>query len=79
MPRKATKSAVIDPIAEAVGERLRRLRAEHGISQKSLAEAIGMKDPMSISRWENGTRKLSDKRSAQLADALGVSQAYLKC
>lgn len=54
-----------------VGERLRRLRTEAGLSQVALAERAGL-DHRTISRCENGHRAISIDVVARLAYALGV-------
>jgi transcriptional regulator with XRE-family HTH domain len=43
-------------VAVAFGQRLRELRAEHGVSQDQLAHATGI-HPTAIGRFERGDRE----------------------
>lgn len=61
---------------ESVGERLRRLRLEQGLSQRAIA-APGVSYAY-ISRIEAGTRQPSMKALRKLAARLGVSAEYLE-
>src|SRR6266567_1038323 len=61
---------------EAVGQRLRRLRQERGLSQRQLASP-GVSYAY-ISRIEAGARRPSVKALRQLAPKLGVSVEYLE-
>src|SRR5207244_9671675 len=62
--------------AESVGQRLKRLRAERGLSQRELS-APGVSYAY-ISRIEAGSRQPSVKALRQLARKLGVSPDYLE-
>ena len=67
----------ISPAAgETIGERLKRLRLERGLSQRELA-APGVSYAY-ISRIEAGTRQPSVKALRRLASKLGVSADYLE-
>ena len=61
---------------ESVGERLRRLRTERGLSQRQLAQA-GISYAY-ISRLEAGDRRPSVRAIRVLARALGVTPEYLE-
>jgi transcriptional regulator with XRE-family HTH domain len=61
---------------EPIGERLRRLRTEHGLSQRQLA-CPGVSYAY-ISRIEAGARTPSVKALRKLAQRLGVSPEYLE-
>ncbi|TML40969.1 MAG: helix-turn-helix transcriptional regulator, partial [Actinobacteria bacterium] len=61
---------------ETVGQRLRRLRQENGLSQRDLASP-GVSYAY-ISRIEAGARRPSVKALRQLAPKLGVSVEYLE-
>src|SRR5216110_3925562 len=61
---------------ETIGERLRRLRLERGLSQRELASP-GVSYAY-ISRIEGGARRPSVKALRQLAPKLGVSVEYLE-
>lgn len=65
-----------EPSAESIGERLRRLRLERGLSQRSLATK-GVSYAY-ISRIEAGSRTPSVKALRVLAKGLGVSVEYLE-
>src|SRR2546422_45336 len=62
--------------AETFGERLARLREDAGLSQSALARRVGVSQS-AISQMEAGDRSPSYGMLLQLADALGVSVAYL--
>src|SRR6266446_1808235 len=61
---------------ETIGQRLKRLRLERGLSQRELA-APGVSYAY-ISRIEAGTRQPSVKALRKLATKLGVSADYLE-
>src|SRR3954447_2549230 len=65
-----------EPGVETVGQRLRRLRRERGLSQRELASP-GVSYAY-ISRIEAGARRPSVKALRQLAPKLGVSVEYLE-
>lgn len=62
--------------SETVGERLRRLRAERGLSQRDLSSP-GVSYAY-ISRIEAGARRPSVKALRMLAEKLGVTAEYLE-
>lgn len=64
------------PEAETIGQRLRRLRIEHGLSQRELSDP-GVSYAY-ISRIEAGSRQPSVKAIRRLASKLGVSPEYLE-
>ncbi|MGH3050277.1 MAG: helix-turn-helix domain-containing protein, partial [Gaiellaceae bacterium] len=64
------------PHGETIGQRLRRLRLDRGLSQRELA-APGVSYAY-ISRIEAGTRQPSVKALRRLAAKLGVTAAYLE-
>jgi transcriptional regulator with XRE-family HTH domain len=61
---------------EAFGPRLARLREDAGLSQSALSRRIGTSQS-AISQMEAGDRSPSYGMLVQLADALGVTIAYL--
>jgi transcriptional regulator with XRE-family HTH domain len=63
-------------LTETVGERLRRLRVERGVSQRTLAEP-GVSYAY-LSRIERGERAPSVKALRLIAPKLGVTAAYLE-
>lgn len=70
-----TLGAVQLPAAETVGERIRRIRLEQGLSQRDLA-APGVSYAY-VSRIEAGTRTPSAKALQALADKLDCTALYL--
>src|SRR2546430_14899949 len=64
------------PDRETIGQRLRRLRLDRGLSQRELS-APGVSYAY-ISRIEAGTRQPSVKALRKLAPKLGVSVEYLE-
>lgn len=68
--------ATPSPAGETIGERLKRLRLERGLSQRELA-APGVSYAY-ISRIEAGTRQPSVKALRKLAAKLGVSADFLE-
>src|ERR671931_1843508 len=64
------------PGLESIGQRLRRLRLEKGLSQRDLA--VPGVSYAYISRIEAGTRQPSVKALRKLAAKLGVTADYLE-
>lgn len=58
------------------GERLERLRMEHGLSQDQLAEAVGL-TRAAVSHYEKGRRRPDFDTVRKLADFFHVSTDYL--
>lgn len=56
--------------------RIRLLREQKNIEQKSLATALGVTQP-TVSDWETGRKTPSSKSAALLADYFGVTIDYL--
>ena len=61
---------------ESIGQRLRRLRQERGLSQRELSEP-GISYAY-VSRIEAGARNPSEKALRALAPKLGVTPLYLE-
>lgn len=59
-----------------VGDRVKKRRIEIGLSQEELAIKMGYQSRTSINKIENG-RPVTQKIAIRLANALGVSPAYL--
>lgn len=59
------------PLLQAVGQAVRRLRTERGLTQEQLAEAAGL-HPRYVSDVERGQRNLGVVNVERLARALGV-------
>lgn len=64
------------PINPIIGERVKKLRAERGLSQEELAKQLGYKSKSSVAHIENG-RDIPRSTIATLADALGTNPAFL--
>lgn len=60
-----------EALARRVGERVRELRAGHGLTQLALAERSGISRP-SIANLEAGRQNVSLRQLCALATALGV-------
>lgn len=55
-----------------LGERLKQLRKEAGLTQEELAKKVGLKK-QNISRYENSHVEPNIRTAKRIADALGVS------
>ncbi|GGZ27924.1 helix-turn-helix domain-containing protein [Streptomyces nitrosporeus] len=71
MPSDDHLSALVEHHRREVGNRLRRLRTEAGLSQMALADRAGL-DHRTISRCENGHRAVSIDILVRLSYALGI-------
>ncbi|WNF68777.1 helix-turn-helix transcriptional regulator [Streptococcus suis] len=56
--------------------RLKELRQEKKLSQKELADYLGINEK-TISRWENGESTIKSDKAQALAEHFGVSVGYL--
>ncbi len=56
--------------------RLKELRKEKGLSQKALANELGV-HYRTLQNWENGESNIKPEKAQQLADFFGVSVGYL--
>lgn len=63
---------------ETVGERIRRLRLERGLSQRDLAAGLEHCSYAYLSRIEAGTRNPSVRALEQVARKLGTTVLYLE-
>ena len=68
------------PIArqETIGERLKRLREDAGLSQRELSDGLDRVSFAFISRIEAGERRPSERTMRQLAGRLGATALYLE-
>ena len=55
-----------------IGERIKKIRAEKGILQREIAEALYV-DVTLVCRWEKGTRKIPSQHLLPLATFLNVN------
>lgn len=74
--QKQPKKKVPDPEAVAVGERIRMIRRERGMTTEALAEAADT-SPQFIFKVERGEQQMTSGKFAKLTKALGVSSDYL--
>ena len=63
-------------VAQILGENLKRIRLEKGVSRKELAAAIGVSE-VSVSQYENGVISPTFERLFAIADFLKVSVVSL--
>ncbi len=63
-------------LVQLLGENVRRIRKECGLSQEELAFRAGMKRSY-VSDLERGTRNPNVRALGRLADALGVTPSRL--
>jgi transcriptional regulator with XRE-family HTH domain len=63
-------------IDKKLGENIKILRKQHGITQQKLADLLGLSRP-TISQIEIGERKLSADELIKLADIFNISVEYL--
>ena len=59
-----------------IGERIRELRDEKGISQEELAKKLHLSREV-IAKWEIGCRDLKTEYTIKLADCFGVTSDYI--
>jgi transcriptional regulator with XRE-family HTH domain len=64
-------------MAETVGQRIRRLRREQGLSQRALSEGLDRVTYAYVSRVEAGTRTPSIRALIEMAGRLKTSALYL--
>ena len=62
--------------SKKIGQRIKKLRQEIGMSQQDLAERFGVLRP-TISQMENGERKVIAEELIKLSDILNTSVQYL--
>ena len=65
----------MEPVTK-IGERIRKLREEKGLTQQALAKELGVKRE-SINMWENGLRDLKTGALLLLSEYFGVSCDYI--
>ncbi|MFP4186803.1 MAG: helix-turn-helix domain-containing protein [Acholeplasmataceae bacterium] len=60
-----------------IGNRIRQLRIQKGLTQLKLANDLGFSSAATVSGWENGTKNLSADQVVGVAEYFGVSTDYL--
>ena len=61
----------------AIGENIRRLRLQRGLSQEELAALIGYSSKSTINKIEQGTRGISHNKITKFAEILGTTPSEL--
>ncbi|MSP29299.1 MAG: XRE family transcriptional regulator [Acetobacteraceae bacterium] len=61
---------------EAIGERIRKIRRQRGITQEGLAEAVGV-SRSAVAQWETGRAGQVTGNLTRVADVLAVHVATL--
>ncbi len=69
--------AEAEPVSEAFGTRLHRLRTERGLSLADIADKLGVSKP-TVWAWEHGKARPVERRLTALAEALGVTPGGLE-
>ncbi|HDJ1441636.1 TPA: helix-turn-helix domain-containing protein [Serratia rubidaea] len=64
-------------IAEQIGERIRALRAEKGLSQTQVAKLCGWSGASRVANYESGSRNVGADDAIVLARVLGVAPSEL--
>jgi transcriptional regulator with XRE-family HTH domain len=67
------RSGALDAV---LGERIRKLRRDRGLSQTALAEQLGITFQQ-VQKYENGTNRISAMALVKLSAALGLSPSVL--
>lgn len=73
---EAVKVVSLEEEMKQVGKRLKQARSEKGLTLKELSELVGLSDSQ-LCLIENGTNKLSEKRAANIGEALEVGVEWL--
>lgn len=64
-------------MSEIFGKRLKQLRKEYGVSQVQLMERLDLKDPGTISKWENNRLEAGRDKIVKIAQMFHVTVDYL--
>lgn len=64
--------------AVKIGKRIKTIRESIGMNQKEFGQLIGMLRIPTISDWEKGKHKPSDRNIEKIANATGYEIAYIK-
>ena len=62
---------------KTVGDRIRYIREERGISQEELAKKLGLKDKSSVCKIERAGDNVSTKSVCKYAEALNTTPSFL--
>lgn len=66
-----------DEFNHIIGQRIRSVRTDAGITQEKLAEAIGLESPQQISDIERGMCGLSVAKLVEVCKVLNVESDYI--
>lgn len=75
---EATESTRRSAVPTFREDRLRDARLGHALTQRELAEAVGVSHAKTISDWERGINSPSPRFIRALAEALAVSIPWLR-
>jgi transcriptional regulator with XRE-family HTH domain len=67
---------IINPTAAEIGERIRSYREKHGLSQRQMAELVGITPP-ALCKYEKGSDLPSTPTLARIAKVMQCSLDYL--
>ncbi len=73
--RRTAKKGSPQPVDVEVGERVRQRRRVGGLSQKTLAEAVGVASQQ-LQKYEKGTNRISASRLYEISRVLDVPVSY---
>ena len=73
---EAVKVVSLEEEMKQVGNRLKQMRMEKGLTLKELSDLVGLSDSQ-LCLIENGTNKLAEKRAANIGEALEVGVEWL--
>lgn len=73
----ATKSINIKEHNKEIGQRIKQMREQLGLSQEELAKRIGSSNRSTVSNYEQGNRTFKQSQIALFSKALGITPAYL--
>ena len=57
--------------------RLKDYRLDRGLTQDALAKELGV-DPITVSRWETGARKIDDGLLPRVSEVTGIPKTELR-
>ncbi len=61
----------------AGNHRLKKYRTDRGLTQDALAKELGV-DPITVSRWETGARKIDDSLLPAVSEKTGIPRVELR-
>lgn len=61
---------------EELGQRIKQAREDAHLSQRDLADKLGLKHPQSISRYERGIHEVPPRRLRQIAEVTNHPLSY---